>query len=110
MSDPSKTPNEKRIVKLHDSYSVSNVMARSDRGSLIDRGANGGVAGTDVRVMSLTDCMVDITGIDDHELQDVHIGTVGGALDTNHGDVIGIFHQCAVLGQGRTIHSAQLDN
>jgi hypothetical protein len=34
--------------------------------SLVDRGANGGDAGNDVRVIFKTNCTVDIRGIDNH--------------------------------------------
>jgi hypothetical protein len=41
--------------------------------SLIDRGANGGVAGTDFRVIFKTGRMVDIRGIDNHQCTNIDI-------------------------------------
>jgi hypothetical protein len=73
--------------------------------SLIDRGANGGVAGTDVRVIFKTGRTVDIRGIDNHQCTNIDIGTVGGVIQTQNGPVIGIVHQYAVLNKGSTIHS-----
>ena len=41
--------------------------SRSSQHSLVDRGANGGVAGSDVRVIEThSDRKVDIHGIDNH--------------------------------------------
>jgi hypothetical protein len=48
--------------------------------SLVDCGANGGVAGSDVRVIFKTSRTVDIKGIDNHQVTDVPIGTVGVLL------------------------------
>jgi hypothetical protein len=46
--------------------------------SLIDRGANGGVAGDDVCIIFRTSRTVDIKGIDNHHVNDIGIGTVAG--------------------------------
>jgi hypothetical protein len=73
--------------------------------SLIDRGANGGVAGDDVRVIFCTNRTVDIKGIDNHHVNNIGIGTVGGVVQTQHGPVIAIMHQYALLGKGSSIHS-----
>jgi hypothetical protein len=47
---------------------------------LIDRGANGGVAGSDVRVIFKTNRTVDIQGIDNHRCTNIAIGTVGASF------------------------------
>jgi hypothetical protein len=73
--------------------------------SLIDRGANGGVAGTVVRVIFKTGRMVDIKGIDNHQCTNIDIGTVGGVVHTQKGYVIAIMHQYTLLNKGSTIHS-----
>ena len=94
-------------AKTHILYQVS--QARSCfKASLIDRGANGGVAGSDVRIIHQTPPnarRVDIQGIDDHQLTNIPIGTVGGVVTTQHGPVIAIMHQYALHGKGQTIHS-----
>ena len=90
----------------HITYSASaskTTMANSM--SLIDRGANGGVAGSDVRVLFKTNRTVDIRGIDNHQLTDIGIGTVGGVVATQKGSVIVIMHQYALLGKGSSIHA-----
>lgn len=88
-------------------YSVS-ASKRSHAMSLIDRGANGGVAGNDVRVISKTfpHRKVDIQGIDNHQMNDIYIGDVGGVVETQNGPIIAIFRQYALHGKGSTIHSA----
>ena len=60
-------------VSLHDSLTAKSL-------SLIDRGANGGVAGEDVRIIFRTNRNVDIKGIDNHHVNDIGIGTVGGVV------------------------------
>jgi hypothetical protein len=73
--------------------------------SLIDRGANGGVAGDDVRVILQTNRTVDIKGIDNHHVNNIFIGTVGEVVQAQHGPVSAIMHQYALLSKGASIHS-----
>ena len=92
-------------------YSVTKMEHRSKKGALIDRGANGGVAGQDVRVIAKSDRSVNITGIDNHEMKNIPIGTIGTVVMSQRGEVIAIMHQYAIAGKGRTIHScAQLEH
>jgi hypothetical protein len=96
----------RRVNSTHIEYFVSKheaLLAHSM--SLIDRGANGGVAGDDVRVIFRTNRPVDIKGIDNHHVNNIGIGTVGGVVQTQHGPVIAIMHQYALLGKGASIHS-----
>ena len=57
-------------------YVASNVRTKEGHGSLIDRGANGGVARDDVRIILRTNRKVNVTGIADHQLPDLEICTV----------------------------------
>ena len=77
----------------------------SHYGSLIDRGANGGLAGSDVRVLERTGRTVSVTGIDKHELPGLGIVTCAALLHTNHGKVVLIMHEYSYYGRGNTIHS-----
>ena len=44
--------------------------------SLVDRGSNSGVAGRDARVIEThPDFKIDIRGIDDHEINEIHLVT-----------------------------------
>ncbi|MGL4350912.1 MAG: hypothetical protein ACRCT2_10180, partial [Plesiomonas shigelloides] len=74
---------------------------------MVDRGANGGLAGTDMRVITTSPHRsVHVEGIDNHQVRDVPIVTAGGVLHTTNGDVIGIFHQYAHINKGPSIHSS----
>ena len=77
----------------------------SQYGCLIDRGANGGLAGSDVRMLERTGRTVSVTGIDNHELLGLDIVTCAALLHTNHGKVVLIMHEYAYYGRGNTIHS-----
>jgi hypothetical protein len=76
------------------------------RGALVDGGANGGIAGDDVRVIDQTSRQVDVQGIDNHQIVDIPIASVGAVVKTQRGDVIAIMHQYAYTGKGKTIHSS----
>ena len=73
--------------------------------SLIDRGANGGLAGSDVRILEQTGRTVSVTGIGNHELPGLDIVTCAALLNTNHGKVILIMHEYPYYDRGNTIHS-----
>ena len=109
MSPSSAKPNKVQFkVDFHQIiYSVSE-SRRTHAMSLIDRGANGGVAGSDVRILAkvFPPRKVDIQGIDNHQMTDVFIGDVGGVVETQQGPVIAIFRQYALHGKGSTIHSS----
>ena len=96
----------KLSAKMHQiEYQVS-AHRSTHQHSLVDRGANGGVAGSDVTIISRdNDRTVDIQGIDNHQVNGVRLGTVGGVMNTHKGPVIGIFHNYALHGKGHTIHS-----
>ena len=98
--------NQSRQVNTHIVYRVSSATTKS-KDSLVDRGANGGVAGTDVRIIHQAPSTrsVDIQGIDNHQLTDICVGTVGGVVDTQHGSAIAIMHNYALFQKGQTIHS-----
>ena len=87
-------------------YQVSNHKQTTLPLALIDRGANGGVAGSDTRLIDKSLRSVHIQGIDDHMIKDVPIGTVGAVVNTQRGEVIAIMHQYAYTGKGGTIHSS----
>ena len=93
-------------AKVHKITYVVSLLNHSEKGALEDRGANGGVTGSDVRVICKSDQAVNITGIDNHKMKNISIGTVGGVVKSQHGEVIAIMHQYAIAGRGRTIHSS----
>ena len=74
--------------------------------SLVDRGANGGIAGADVRVIEKLHRQVDVQGIDNHQITNIQIVTAGGVTRTQRGEVILILNQYAYVGKGTSIHSS----
>ena len=114
---PNSKPNEQHEVNINGvryrqvnfiniQYTVTNSQTYTKRGALVDRGANGGIAGSDVRLIAKTDRHVDIQGIDNHRMNDVPIASVGAVMNTQKGDVIAIMHQFAFTGKGKTIISS----
>jgi hypothetical protein len=73
--------------------------------ALIDQGANGGIAGNDVRIIYTTGRTVNVTGIDNHQLCSIKIGTVGAYANTQRRPSILIMHQYAIHQAHQTIHS-----
>ena len=73
---------------------------------LVDRGANGGLAGSDMRVIHRTYRKINIQGIDNHEVTGLDVVTAATVLNTSQGKVIGIFNKYAYLGKGSSIHSS----
>ena len=97
-----------RSVQVHRiHYHVSQHNAKKT-GSLVDRGANGGLAGSDVRIVHkpVHPKYVDVSGIDSHQVNNLPLLTVGGVVHSQRGPVIAIMHQYAYLGTGKTIHSS----
>ena len=93
-----------RNIHVHQRY----VFPRANQSTnhLVDRGANGGLAGADMRVLGKTHRKINIVGIDDHELTGLNVVTPAALLDTPKGPIIGIFHEYAHLGEGRSIPAA----
>ena len=73
---------------------------------LVDRGANGGLAGSDMHVIHKTHRKINIQGIDNHEVTGLDVVTAATLLNTSQGKVIGIFNEYAYLGKGSSIHSS----
>ena len=104
--DPNK-PQDIPKRKLNTANHVSITVTRNN-GSLIDRGANGGLAGDDVRVVCNHDPskFINVSGIDSHQVKDLPIVTAGGVAPSQRGDIIVILHQYTPLGKGNSIHSS----
>jgi hypothetical protein len=91
-------------------YSISRHSIVGTISFLIDRGANGGLAGSDIKVINKTDRSASITGINNHTLPDLDIVTAAGLVESQNGPIIVILPQYAHHGKGKTIDSsAQLE-
>ncbi|KAL7570793.1 hypothetical protein ACA910_014422 [Epithemia clementina (nom. ined.)] len=97
--------SRRQVHHHHVTYKFSKVNTWPSL-QLVDRGANGGLAGDDMRILHKTGRKVDISGIDNHEVNNLDIVTCASMFDTKKGRIIGIFHEYAYLGKGRSIHSS----
>ena len=115
---PKKAPREVQFQGVtHREVSMANIVYRTSqhrhvrKGALVDRGANGGIAGEDVKVVCAVDSQVDIQGIDDHRMINIPLVTAEGLTHTQRGPVILVFHQFANTGKGKSIlSSAQMEH
>ena len=85
-----------RSINHHFTYHVAQA-SQAKHGSLVDRGANGGLAGSDVRILSRSSC---------HELQGLDVVQCAALVETNYGIVNLIMNRYACYGKGHTIHSS----
>ena len=101
-----------RITNANLHYNIASYGRDSTPGALIDGGANGGMSGSDVRVIEThMNSTVNVTGIADLEVKELPLVTAAALIETNLGPIIGYFYQYAHLGTGKTIHSkAQLSS
>ena len=99
-----------QAVSIEDNYVISvNATKFFDEPlALMDGGANGGIAGSDMRVMSYNSDgrRVNIGIAGDHQMTGKKLGTFCAVIETRFGRVLAIFHQYAhVPEQRRSIHS-----
>ena len=92
-------------VHTHLLYHVAQAK-QAQHGSLVDRGANGGLAGSDVRILSKSSRKCTVTGIDQHQINGLDIVQCAALVKTNHGYVNLIMNEYAYYGKGHTIHSS----
>ena len=87
--------NGMELVDIDDNtYIVSRALSMTVFASLIDRGANGGIAGDDVRLIEYDrGRTINVTGIDNHQLPHLKLATFGAYARTQNGPVILIFNQ-----------------
>ena len=94
-----------RSINHHFTYHIAQA-SQAKCGSLVDRGAIGGLAGSDVRILSRSSRKCTVTGIDSHELQGLDVVQCAALVQTNHGIVNLIMNEYACYGKGHTIHSS----
>ena len=73
---------------------------------LVDFGANGGLAGSDMHGIHRTYRKINIQDIDNHEVTGLDVVTAATPLNTSQGKVIGILNEYTYLGKGSSIHSS----
>ena len=74
--------------------------------SLVDRGANLGLAGSDVRVLNISSRHCTVIGINNHEIPGLDKVQCAALVSTNHGIVNLIMKEYAYYGKGHSIHSS----
>jgi len=87
-------------------HASKHAIKRSKRGTLVDRGANGGMLGSDAKVIFKRSKTVDVTGVDNHELNGLPMVNATAKTITDKGSVILILRNYAYHGLNRTLHSA----
>ena len=92
-----------RTIHHHFTYHVAQASQGKD-GTLVDRGAIGGIAGSDVRVLSRSSRKCTVTGIDSHELQGLDGVQYATLVENNHGIVNLIMNEYTCYGEGHSIH------
>ena len=105
-SDITKVLSAKRSRQIQVCKRYLFQHANHTNNQLVDRGANGGLAGSDMRVIYKTHRKINISGIDNHEVTGLDVVTAATLLNTSLGKVIGIFNEYAYLGKGSSIHSS----
>ena len=98
----SETQTPMRQMNAHTTYND----AQAKHGSLVDRGANGGLAGSDVRVLSTSSRKCTVSGIDNHEIPGLDMVQSAALVQTNHGMVNLIMNEYAYYGRGHSILSS----
>ena len=79
--DSTMTPE--RSINHHFTYHIAQA-SQAKHGSLEDRGANGGLAGSDLRVLSRSSRKCAVTSIDSQELQGLDVVQCAALVETNH--------------------------
>ena len=105
-SDITKVLSAKRSRQIQVCKHYIFQHANNNYNQLVDCGANGGLAGSDMRVIYKTHRKINISGIDNHEVNGLDVVTAATLLNTSLGKVIGIFNEYAHLGKGSSIHSS----
>ena len=92
-SDITKVLSAKRSRQIQVCKHYIFQHANHTNNQLVDRGANGGLAGSDMRVIYKTHRKINISGIDNHEVNGLDVVTAATLLNTSLGKVIGIFNE-----------------
>ena len=108
--DPNAVTNPRPVTPSpidNNMYVVSNLVSKLTYDSLVDRGANGGLAGSDMRLINYDlDRTIDVQGIDNHQVPNLRLGKFGAVAKTKKGNILLIFCQYAHIQNGKSIHSS----
>ena len=105
-SDISNVLSAKRSSQIQVCQCYPFQHANHTNQQLVDHGANGGIAGSDMCGIHRTYRKIKIQDIDNHEVTSLDVVTAATLLNTPQGKVIGIFNEYAYLWKGSPIHSS----
>ena len=74
--------------------------------SFVDRGANGGLAGSDVRVLNTSSRQCTVNGINNYEIPGLDIVQCAALVSNDNGIVKIIMNEYAYYGKAHTTHSS----
>ena len=103
----SETETSHRQMNAHITYHVAQAQ-QAKHGSLVDRGANGGLAGSDVRILSTSSRKCTVTGIDNHEIPGLDLVQCTALVQPNHGIVNLIMNEYASISSVSEVTSSSL--
>ena len=102
-------PDDTRNVIQTVEYTVSQRRVKTRKSNaMVDRGANGCVGGSDCKIIGepSPNRRVHITGMDEHQVRNIPICTVGAYAISNRGPVICVFNETAFTGKHQSILSS----
>ena len=87
MASPTSADTPQWSINLVHTYLFYHVTQakQAQHGSLVDRGVNGGLAGSDVRILSKSSRKCTVTSIDQHQINGLDIVQCAALVNTNHG-------------------------
>ncbi len=87
------------ISMAHIEYRVNRLFSSDDTDSLIDGGANGGLASNDGYVVERSSTRVNVIGIDNHHMNNITLGTVASVARACGGkEYMVVSHNIALMG------------
>jgi hypothetical protein len=69
--------------------------------ALVDLGANGGICGSNMKVLEGSERFVDVVGLAGHKVSELRIVSAQALVTTHKGDMIATFHKWHCLEKGR---------
>ncbi len=86
-----------KMANVHYQFCAQSAAQTACAGSLIDRGVNGGLFGSDVLILLETGRRCNVTGITNNAVTDLPIVQAAGLIQSSIGPIIGIFNLYASI-------------
>ena len=110
VSDITKVLSAKRSRQIQVCKRYLFQHANHTNNQLVDRGANGGLAGSDMHVIYKAHCKINISGIDNHEVTGLDVVTAATLLNTSLGKSLASSMNMPTLGRDHpSIHQVNLN-